>query len=783
MDFHYCVLWRKFNNMISDNLEKTIKRAISYANDRQQEYVTLEHLLLALIEDKDALEVLNACNVDLNNLKISLIKYLDSELKNITSASSQEAEPSASFQRVLQRTATNVYSNTGKKIDGANVLVSIFSERESHAVYFLQKQDMSRLDALNFISHGIEKEDDNKMAKDDDIEDLESQRQDETNSDFIYPNTYQANDTKRKDDFTINLIEKAKSKKIDKLIGRNNEIERTIQVLSRRLKNNPLYVGDSGVGKTAIVEGLALKIFNNEVPKFLEKAVIHQLDLGSLIAGTKYRGDFEERLKKVIKNISASKNNILFIDEIHTIVGAGATTGGSIDASNILKPFLSNGQIRCIGSTTYKEYRNYFDKDKAFSRRFQKIDVSEPSIKECFEILKGIKKYYESFHGLKYTDQALSLAIDLSNKYVTEKKLPDKAIDIIDEAGAYKKNFDFKNNIVDTSDIFNTISRIAKIPLKSISDKNNLLAKNLDKDIKKLIYGQDKAVDNLARAIKVSQAGLSEPEKPVGCFLFTGPTGVGKTELAKQLSNCLKSKFIRLDMSEYSEKHSVARLIGSPPGYVGYDQGGLLTEAVDQNPQSVVLFDEIEKAHQDLFNILLQVMDYGKLTDNNGKSINFKNTIIILTTNIGAENLTKNKLGFGANNEKSGNEDEIKFFFKPEFRNRLDAIIPFDTLLTETVHKIVDKFIKELVNRLKEKNISIEISKSVKNFIVKNGYSEDYGARPIARLIQLKIKEPIADYLLSRSNSKLKTLIKIDLDNKNKLKFNFITKKKKEKII
>ena len=759
--------------MLSDNLEKTIKRSVSYANDRQHEYVTLEHLLLALIDDKNARDVLNACNVDVENLKISLIKYLDEELKSITSATSQEAEPSASFQRVLQRTASHVYSSSNKKINGANVLVSIFSERESHAVYFLQKQDMSRLDALNFISHGIEKNEN----------EIECEVEEEKQNEFIYPTTYQPNVIKKSEDFTINLIDKARNKKIDKLVGRNIEIERTIQILSRRLKNNPLYVGEPGVGKTAIVEGLALKIFNNEVPEFLQEAVIHQLDLGGLIAGTKYRGDFEERLKKVIENISSSKNNILFIDEIHTIVGAGATTGGSMDASNILKPVLSSGQIRCIGSTTYKEYRNYFDKDKAFSRRFQKVDISEPTTDECFEILKGIRKYYEKFHNLKYTDDSLKIAIDLSNRYIAEKKLPDKAIDIIDEAGAYKKTFENKKKLIDSPDIYNTISRIVKIPLKSIDNQRNLLAKNLDKKIKKLIYGQDKAVNNLARSIKISQAGLSEPDKPVGCFLFTGPTGVGKTELAKQLSNVIGSKFIRLDMSEYSEKHSIARLIGSPPGYVGFDQGGLLTESVDQNPHSVVLFDEIEKAHQDLFNILLQVMDYGKLTDNNGKSINFKNTILILTTNIGGENLTKKKVGFGTNKEKLDNEEEIKFFFKPEFRNRLDSIIPFNSLTPETVQKIVNKFINQLEDNLKEKNISITLDSKVKDFLVKNGYSEIFGARTLSRLIQLKIKEPIADYLLSNSKCKSKILIKVNMLENNKLKFNFITKKKKEKLL
>ena len=759
--------------MLSDNLEKTIKRSISYANDRQHEYATLEHLLLALIDDKNARDVLNACNVDIGNLKISLIKYLDDELKSITSATSQEAEPSASFQRVLQRTASHVYSSSNKKINGANVLVSIFSERESHAVYFLQKQDMSRLDALNFISHGIEKNEN----------EIEGEAEEEKQNEFIYPNTYQPNVVKKNQDFTINLIDKARNKKIDKLVGRSTEIERTIQILSRRLKNNPLYVGEPGVGKTAIVEGLALKIFNNEVPEFLKDTIIHQLDLGGLIAGTKYRGDFEERLKKVIENISSSKNNILFIDEIHTIVGAGATTGGSMDASNILKPVLSSGQIRCIGSTTYKEYRNYFDKDKAFSRRFQKVDISEPTTSECFDILKGIRKYYEKFHNLKYTNDSLKLAIDLSNRYIAEKKLPDKAIDIIDEAGAYKKTFETKKTLIDSSDIFNTVSRIVKIPLKSIDNQRNLLAKNLDKKIKKLIYGQDKAVNNLARSIKISQAGLSEPDKPVGCFLFTGPTGVGKTELAKQLSNVLGSKFVRLDMSEYSEKHSIARLIGSPPGYVGFDQGGLLTEAVDQNPYSVVLFDEIEKAHQDLFNILLQVMDYGKLTDNNGKSINFKNTILILTTNIGGENLTKKKVGFRTNKEKLDNEEEIKFFFKPEFRNRLDSIITFNSLSPETVQKIVNKFINQLQDNLKEKNISIELDSKVENFLVKNGYSEIFGARPLSRLIQSKIKEPIADYLLSNSKFKSKILIKVSMLENNKLKFNFITRKKKEKLL
>ena len=760
--------------MLSNKLEKTIKRAISYATDRQHQYVTLEHLLLALIEDDDASAVLNACNVNVENLKISLIKFIDEELKSIVSSSVQEAEASASFQRVLQRTATHVYSSETKKINGANVLVSIFSERESHAVYFLQKQDMSRLDALNFISHGIEK------IENDELEEEDMNENSENN--FIYPNTYQPKETKNSDGYTINLMNKAKNKMIDKLIGRNNEIDRTIQILSRRLKNNPLLVGEPGVGKTAIAEGLAFRIFKKEVPNFLYDAVIYQLDLGTLIAGTKYRGDFEERLKKVIKNITSSKKNILFIDEIHTIVGAGATTSGSIDASNILKPFLSNGQIRCIGSTTYKEYRNYFDKDKAFSRRFQKIDIDEPSLTECFEILKGIKNYYEKFHGFKYTDEALKSSIDLSNRYISQKKLPDKAIDIIDEAGAYKKVFFKDNKEINTEDIINTVSRIVKIPISNINDQNNSLTKSLDKNIKKVIFGQDKAVDNLIRSVKISKAGLSDFDKPIGCFLFTGPTGVGKTELAKQLSKSLNSKFIRLDMSEYSEKHSVARLIGSPPGYVGFDQGGLLTESVDQNPYSVVLFDEIEKAHYDLFNILLQVMDYGKLTDNNGKSVNFRNVILILTTNIGGDNLLKKKLGFNAFTENKNNEEEIKFFFKPEFRNRLDSIISFNSLSRKVILKIVNKFLLQLKKKLLDKNISVSFSDEVKNYLVLNGFSETFGARPLARLIQSKIKEPIADYLLSKSD-KLKIFLNISLSNKKELKFDFKSKKVKEKII
>tara|TARA_B100000029_G_scaffold283923_1_gene277623 strand:- start:14761 stop:17034 length:2274 start_codon:yes stop_codon:yes gene_type:complete len=757
--------------MLSSKLEKTLKRAISYATDRQHQYVTLEHLLLALIEDDDAYDVLNACNVNIENLKISLVKFLDEELKSIVSSTVQEAEASASFQRVLQRTASHVYSSETKKINGANVLVSIFSERESHAVYFLQKQDMSRLDALNFISHGIEKDED---------EELNEEKENENN--FIYPNTYKPKENKNDDSYTINLMNKAKNKMIDKLIGRNNEIDRTIQILSRRLKNNPLLVGEPGVGKTAIAEGLAFRIFKKEVPAFLYNAVIYQLDLGTLIAGTKYRGDFEERLKKVIKNITSSKKNILFIDEIHTIVGAGATTSGSIDASNILKPFLSNGQIRCIGSTTYKEYRNYFDKDKAFSRRFQKIDVDEPSLGECFEILKGIKNYYERFHGFKYTNEALKYSIDLSNRYISQKKLPDKAIDIIDEAGAYKKIFFNDKKEINAEDIINTVSRIVKIPINSINDQKNSITKNLDKKIKKLIFGQDKAIDNLIRSVKISKAGLSDPEKPIGCFLFTGPTGVGKTELAKQLSNSLGSKFVRLDMSEYSEKHSVARLIGSPPGYVGFDQGGLLTEAVDQNPHSVVLFDEIEKAHYDLFNILLQVMDYGKLTDNNGKSVNFRNVILILTTNIGGDNLFKKKLGFNITKEKKNNDEEIKFFFKPEFRNRLDSIISFNSLSKKIVLKIVNKFLEQLEKKLLEKNILVSFSNEVKNYLVLNGFSETYGARPLARIIQLKIKEPIADYLLSKSD-KSKTFLNITISNKNEFEFDFKNKKVKEKII
>ena len=758
--------------MLSEQLEKTIKRAISYANDRQHQYATLEHFLLALLDDKDAANVLKACDINFNNLKSDLVNYLNGELKNIVSPHSQKAEPSASFQRVLQRAAIHMQSSDNIKINGASVLVSIFSERESHAVYFLQTQDMSRLDALNFISHGIKKG--ATQFKEDESE--------VNNLDF--PNPYDDRQEKKKsNNFIINLNEKAKLGKIDKLIGRNNEIERTIQILCRRVKNNPLFVGEPGVGKTAIVEGLALKIHKKEVPSFLQNSVIFLLDLGGLLAGTRYRGDFEERLKKVVKDIGSSKNHILFIDEIHTIIGAGATTGGSMDASNILKPFLSKGEIKCIGSTTYKEYKNYLDKDKAFSRRFQKVDIDEPSEDDCYKILKGIKQYYEDFHSIKYSDESLKACINLSKRYLSEKKLPDKAIDLIDDVGAFQKIILKKNKkkIISAEDIEAIISKIVKVPLKNISNKNTNIVKNIEGKIKNLIYGQDNAIESLTRSIKLSYAGLSELEKPMGCFLFTGPTGVGKTELAKQLSISLNANLVRLDMSEYSERHSVSRLIGSPPGYVGFDQGGLLTDSVDQNPHSIVLFDEIEKAHPDIFNILLQIMDYGKLTDNNGKSVNFKNTIIIMTTNIGAENLTKSKLGFETNKTKLDNYDEIKFFFKPEFRNRLDSIIEFNRLTKSVVYKIVNKFIFQLEHQLSEKNISIDLSDQVRVWLAKKGYNEEYGARPLARLMQIKIKEPIANYIISNNDIKLGGFIKVKLVEKD-LYFEFKKKKLKKRI-
>ena len=758
--------------MITENLEETIERAMSYATDRQHQYATLEHFLLALIDDKDAAEVLKACKINLNNLRNNLTKYIDQELKNIISSHSQKAEPSASFQRVLQRAAVHMQSSDNNEINGASVLVSLFSERESHAVFFLQRQEMTRLDAINFISHGIQKKTDQYDEEEQNDENI-----------FTYVNPYDSKEKKNtKNNFTINLNEKAKKGNIDKLIGRKHEIERTIQTLCRRTKNNPLFVGEPGVGKTAIVEGLALKIYNKKVPNFLQKSTIFLLDLAGMLAGTRYRGDFEERFKKVIKEISVSKKNILFIDEIHTIVGAGATSGGSMDASNILKPFLSNGLIRCIGSTTYKEYKNYLDKDKAFSRRFQKIDITEPSEEDCFEILKGIKSYYEKFHNLIYSDESLKSSITLSNRYLTEKKLPDKAIDLIDEVGAFQKLFSKtkRRKIIHPEDIQEIISKIARIPVESLNNKNKDLIENIDKNLKETIYGQDKAIDDLTRSIKLSHVGLSELDKPIGCFLFTGPTGVGKTELAKQLANSLKVKLVRFDMSEYSERHSVSRLIGSPPGYVGYDQGGLLTDLVDQNPHSVILLDEIEKAHPDLFNVLLQVMDYGKLTDNNGKSINFKNTILILTTNIGAENLTKNAPGFANKKQKIDNDEEIKFFFKPEFRNRLDSIISFNSLSHEVIYKIVNKFFFQLEAKLAEKNISIELSDRARKWLVLKGFSESYGARPLERLIKLKIKEPIADYILSKKFNHGAT-IKVELIN-NKLSFVFKNLKKNKKI-
>src|SRR6187431_1659343 len=654
----------------SRSLEQSLHRALALANERHHEYATLEHLLLALLEDKDAAAVMRACNVDIEKLKADLSEYIDTELANLVNVDGEEAKPTAGFQRVIQRAVIHVQSSGREEVTGANVLVAIFAERESHAAYFLQEQDMTRYDAVNYISHGI--------AKRPGLSESRPVRGVEEEAD-----TKGGDEPKKKGDaleaYCINLNKKAKDGKIDPLIGRDAEINRTIQVLCRRQKNNPLFVGDAGVGKTAIAEGLARRIVHGEVPDVLKGATVFALDMGTLLAGTRYRGDFEERLKQVIKEIEAYPGAIMFIDEIHTVIGAGATSGGAMDASNLLKPALAGGTIRCIGSTTYKEYRQYFEKDRALVRRFQKIDVNEPSIPDAIEIMKGLKPYFESYHKLKYTNDAIKAAVELSSRYIHDRKLPDKAIDVIDESGAAQMLLpeSRRKKTIGIKEIETTIATMARIPPKTVSKDDAEVLQHLEATLKRVVYGQSKSIEALAASIKLARAGLREPEKPIGCYLFSGPTGVGKTEVAKQLSKALGVELIRFDMSEYMERHTVSRLIGAPPGYVGFDQGGLLTDGIDQHPHSVLLLDEIEKAHPDLFNILLQVMDHGKLTDHNGKSVDFRNVILIMTSNVGAMELQKSPIGFGRKREQGDDEEAVNRMFTPEFRNRLDAIISF----------------------------------------------------------------------------------------------------------
>jgi ATP-dependent Clp protease ATP-binding subunit ClpA len=722
-------------------LEETLHRAVHYANERRHEYATLEHLLLALIDDPDATNVMGACNVDLVALKTALTLYVDTDLAALATSDGEDAKPTAGFQRVIQRAVIHVQSSGREEVSGANVLVAIFSERESHAAYFLQEQDMTRYDAVNFIAHGIAKKaggGETRPAKTGGSpEDAEDAAAAKTGGEAL-------------EAYCVDLNEKSRKGKIDPLIGRHAEVERAIQILCRRTKNNPLLVGDPGVGKTAIAEGLARKIVNHEVPEVLEGATIYSLDMGALLAGTRYRGDFEERLKQVVKELETHDNAILFIDEIHTVIGAGATSGGAMDASNLLKPALASGSLRCMGSTTYKEYRQHFEKDRALARRFQKIDVNEPTVEDTIKILKGLKTSYEGHHKVRYTDAALRTAVELSARYMTDRKLPDKAIDVIDEAGASQMllSESKRKKVIGQKEVEAVIARMARIPAKSVSKSDTEGLRQLEADLNRVVFGQSSAIEQVSAAMKLARAGLRDPQKPIGAFLFSGPTGVGKTEVAKQLASTLGIEMLRFDMSEYMERHTVSRLIGAPPGYVGHDQGGLLTDAVDQHPHAVVLLDEIEKAHPDVYNILLQVMDNGMLTDAVGKKVDFRNTILIMTTNAGAADNARASIGFGRGKVEGEDEKAIQRLFAPEFRNRLDAIVAFKALDAGTIKSVVTKFIIQLEAQLADRNITIELTDEAADWLAKNGFDELYGARPLARVIQEHIKKPLADDIL-----------------------------------
>ena len=753
---------------LTPSLERALERAMHLAQERKHEYATLEHLLLALTEDEDAAEVMSACKVDLEKLRRDLTNYLDNDCASFVVEDGGAVHPTAAFQRVVQRAVLHVESSSKDEVTGANVLVSIFAERESHAAYFLQEQDMTRYDAVNFISHGVAKKP--GMSKSKPVEGAAEKEDDNTKPAGEALSAY-----------CVDLNQKAREGKTDPLIGRHAEVERAIQVLCRRRKNNPLLVGDPGVGKTAIAEGMAKKIVDGEAPSILADAVIYSLDMGALLAGTRYRGDFEERLKAVVKELEEQPKAVLFIDEIHTVIGAGATSGGAMDASNLLKPALQGGKLRCMGSTTYKEYRQHFEKDRALARRFQKIDVVEPSIDDTIKIVMGLKPYFEEFHGLKYTNEAIRIAVDLSAKYITDRKLPDKAIDVIDEAGAaqWLVPENKRRKQIGAREVELVISKMARIPAKQVSKSDAEQLKSLEKDLQRVVFGQDKAITALAAAIKLARAGLREPNKPIGCYLFSGPTGVGKTEVAKQLGSILGVEMLRFDMSEYMERHTVSRLIGAPPGYVGFDQGGLLTDGVDQHPHCVLLLDEIEKAHPDLFNILLQVMDNGTLTDANGKKVDFRNVILIMTTNAGASDAAKESIGFGRGKREGEDEEAIKRLFTPEFRNRLDATIPFSGLSPEIIEMVVDKFILQLETQLADRNVTIALTPKARKWLAVRGYDEAFGARPLGRLIQEHVKKPMADELLFGSLQKGGG-VKIDIDKNDpdKLSFKFIAEPK-----
>ena len=743
----------------SDTLEKAIHVALAHSNSLKHELATLEHLLLALTEEPDASLVLRACNVDLEKLRSSLTEFITTELKSlVTDVEGSESVPTAAFQRVVQRAAIHVQSSGRSEVTGANVLVALFAERESNAVYFLQEQEMTRYDAVNYIAHGL--------AKDPSFSDVKPVAGTEDLNNSEEPDPTQTNVKKESalKKYCVDLNERSHEGGIDPLIGRDLEVERCIQILCRRRKNNPILVGDPGVGKTAIAEGLAYKIVSKEVPKVLASAIIYSLDMGVLLAGTRYRGDFEERLKAVMTELEEHPDAVLFIDEIHTVIGAGATSGGSMDASNLLKPALQGGLLRCMGSTTYKEYRQHFEKDRALSRRFQKIDVNEPSIEDTIKILKGLKSHFEQHHDIKYSSDAIKTAVELSARYIHDRKLPDKAIDVIDEAGAAQqlKKKKKKRKVITVKEIEGVVAKIARIPPKSLTKDDAQNLQDLESSLKRVVFGQDIAISALSSAIKLSRAGLREPEKPIGNYLFAGPTGVGKTEVAKQLADTLGVELIRFDMSEYMEKHAISRLIGAPPGYVGFDQGGLLTDGIDQHPHSVLLLDEIEKAHPDVFNILLQIMDHGKLTDHNGRKVDFRNTILIMTSNAGASDMAKSAIGFGRDKREGEDTVAIERIFSPEFRNRLDAVISFASLGRKIITKVVEKFVLQLEAQLMDRNVTFELSQKAAEWLGEKGYDEKMGARPLARVIQEEIKKPLADELLFGKLAK-GGIVKVDL--------------------
>ena len=751
----------------SSTLEQAIHKALSHANDRSHEFATLEHLLLALLDEPDAQQVMRACDVDIVQLRKSLTEYVEDELSTLVSdVEGSEAVPTAAFQRVIQRAAIHVQSSGRTEVTGANVLVAMFAERESNAAYFLQDQNMTRYDAVNFIAHGVAKNTDY-----DETRSVSGANQSEDELEKAADDNENGKKESALEKYCVDLNRKAEVGDIDPLIGRDHEVERCIQVLCRRRKNNPLLVGDPGVGKTAIAEGLARKVISGETPEVLASTTIFSLDMGALLAGTRYRGDFEERLKAVVAELESHDDAVLFIDEIHTVIGAGATSGGAMDASNLLKPALQGGKLRTMGSTTYKEFRQHFEKDRALSRRFQKIDVNEPNVDDTIKILRGIKGYFEDHHNIKYTADALKSAVELAARYITDRKLPDKAIDVIDEAGAAQRLLTStkRRKTIGVKEIEAIVAKIARIPPKTVTKDDAIVLKDLEASLKRVVFGQDKAIESLSSAIKLARAGLREPEKPIGSYLFAGPTGVGKTEVAKQLADNLGVELLRFDMSEYMEKHAVSRLIGAPPGYVGFDQGGQLTDGVDQHPHSVLLLDEIEKAHPDVYNVLLQVMDHGTLTDHNGRSVDFRNVIVIMTSNAGAAEQAKAAIGFGRDRREGEDTAAIERTFSPEFRNRLDAVISFSPLPKDTILQVVEKFVLQLEAQLMDRHVAIEMTDEAACWLADKGYDDKMGARPLSRVIQEHIKKPLAEELLFGKLSKGGLVVVSVKNNKIKL--------------